>query len=497
MLRKSYYIEMDIKLLELYSDYIISSFGQITATGLSKALGGSIRHGDKSSYFLQTLERISFHNTPRDKSKLRNKKMKSIKKKIAYLIIPLLLSSSCQSSQNSSNKDSLKLGTLLPLTGEMSAYGMSMQDTAQLLVDTVNACGGVLGQPVTLVFEDDQSVPQVASEAMSKLAEVDQVSGIIGGAGSASSAAAVDIAVRNQVIMISPSSTSPSFTERAKKGDFNGYWFRTAPPDTFQGSVIAKLALSKGYKKISILAVNNEYGRGLGNAFISAFESSGGKITQKSFYAPNTITFDSEVLDAYKESPDAVLLIDYSQTGGIILSSIYQQGFINKAPIILSDGLKDAELAQKVGKTSDGDLVLTTFKSITGTAPSAKGPAFTAFRSLYQKTYRGKEPSIYDANTWDAGAVMILGSEAAKSTKSNDIKENIRKVSNSPGEEVSDVCQALKLIQQSKKINYEGAGSDVDFDSQGDIGGNYDVWTIEADGNIKTIDVIEFKSHPD
>lgn len=44
MLRKSYHIEMDIKLLELYSDYIISSFGQITATGLSKALGGSLSH---------------------------------------------------------------------------------------------------------------------------------------------------------------------------------------------------------------------------------------------------------------------------------------------------------------------------------------------------------------------------------------------------------------------------------------------------------------------
>ena len=43
-LRKSYHIEMDIKLLELYSDYIISSFGQITATGLSRALSGSISH---------------------------------------------------------------------------------------------------------------------------------------------------------------------------------------------------------------------------------------------------------------------------------------------------------------------------------------------------------------------------------------------------------------------------------------------------------------------
>ena len=51
MLRKSYDIEMDIKLLELYSDYIISSFGQITATGLSRALEGTVSH-DKVTRFL-------------------------------------------------------------------------------------------------------------------------------------------------------------------------------------------------------------------------------------------------------------------------------------------------------------------------------------------------------------------------------------------------------------------------------------------------------------
>lgn len=55
MLRKSYDIEMDIKLLELYSDYIISSFGQITATGLSRALEGSISH-DKITRFLSQKE---------------------------------------------------------------------------------------------------------------------------------------------------------------------------------------------------------------------------------------------------------------------------------------------------------------------------------------------------------------------------------------------------------------------------------------------------------
>jgi branched-chain amino acid transport system substrate-binding protein/neutral amino acid transport system substrate-binding protein len=79
----------------------------------------------------------------------------------------------------------------------------------------------------------------------------------VGAASSAVASAAVDIAVRNQVVMISPSSTSPVFTERARKGDFQGFWFRTAPPDTFQGEALAKLAQTQGFKSVSLLAVNN------------------------------------------------------------------------------------------------------------------------------------------------------------------------------------------------------------------------------------------------
>ncbi|RUR73388.1 amino acid ABC transporter substrate-binding protein [Chlorogloeopsis fritschii PCC 6912] len=408
------------------------------------------------------------------------------------LLVLLLLSTSCEFRANSSVSNSLKIGTLLPLTGEISAYGIPMQKTANLLIKTVNACGGVMGKPVTLISVDDQSKPQVGAEAMSKLAYLDKVSGVVGGAGSATSAAAVNIAVRNQIVMISPSSTSPSFTERAKKGDFKGFWFRTAPPDTFQGPVIAQIAQTKGYKKVSILAVNNDYGRGLVNAFIPAFEALGGQIVNKNnlaFYPSNAITFNTEVLNSFQGNPDAVLLIDYSQTGSLVLRSIYERGLLAKTPLILSDGLKDANLSQLVGKSHDGKLILPT-ANITGTAPSAKGPAFSKFREIYKKAYNGQEPSIYDPNTWDATAALILAAESAKSTAGETIKEHIRTVTNPPGEKVSDVCQALDLIRQGKKINYEGAGSNVDFDSQGDVTGNYDIWTVAGDGSIKVVEQI-------
>jgi branched-chain amino acid transport system substrate-binding protein/neutral amino acid transport system substrate-binding protein len=372
-----------------------------------------------------------------------------------------------------------------------------MQNTAKLLVDTVNQCGGVLGKSVNLIAADDRSEPQIGAEAITKLAEVNRVSAVIGGAGSATSAAAVDIAVRNQVVMISPSSTSPTFTERAKKGDFKGFWFRTAPPDTFQGPAIAQLAKQRGYNRVTILGVNNDYGRGLINAFIPAFEALGGEVLNKNdlaLYALNASTFDSEVMKAFRSTPDAVILIDYSQTGGLVLKSIYEQGFLNRIPLILSDGLKDNKLAERVGKTKNGTFALSNAISLTGTAPSARGPAFNDFRSRYKQAFSGKEPSIYDPNTWDAGAVIVLAAESAKSNRGNDIKDHIRRVTDPVGEKVSNVCDALTLVRQGKKINYEGAGSNVEFDPQGDVTGSYDIWTIQPNGDIKVTGVIANES---
>ncbi|MFM6438878.1 MAG: ABC transporter substrate-binding protein, partial [Microcystis panniformis] len=73
--------------------------------------------------------------------------------------------------------EGLKLGALLPITGDLAAIGQNMPEAAALAVETINACGGVNGKPVTLVKEDDQTDPAAGASAMTKLAEVDKVAG--------------------------------------------------------------------------------------------------------------------------------------------------------------------------------------------------------------------------------------------------------------------------------------------------------------------------------
>ncbi|MEM7771360.1 MAG: ABC transporter substrate-binding protein [Cyanobacteria bacterium P01_E01_bin.6] len=386
--------------------------------------------------------------------------------------------------------DGLKIGTVLPITGDLAQYGGPMQDSVSLLVDTVNACGGVLGQPVTLISEDGQTEPSAGASAMTKLVEVDQVAGVVGAAASSVSSATIDIAVRNEVVQISPSSTSPVFTERALAGDFDGFWFRTAPPDTFQGIALAELAKEKGHESVAVLAINNDYGNGLVESFGSAFEDLGGAIANDdnpTLYPPDATTFDSEVIAAFSGSPDAVMIVAYPETGSLILKSAYEQGLLDgSVDVILTDGMKDDSVAELVGKTTDGDYII---NGLIGTAPSSGGPGLDAFKELYMTQFE-RDPAVFDPNSWDAAALIVLAAELAQSNSGADIKASITEVSNAPGQDVFDVCEALDLVRAGEAINFQGASSTVDLDAQGDVAGSYDIWTIADDGSIEVIDTV-------
>ena len=391
-----------------------------------------------------------------------------------------------------SSANGLKIGSLLPATGDLASIGQQMAGAVPLLVDTVNACGGVNGAPVTLVSVDDQTDPKAGAAGMNKLATLDKVSGVVGSFASSVSTAAVSIATQNKVMLISPGSTSPVFTEKAKKGDFKGFWARTAPPDTYQALALAQLAKKKGYKQVSTVVINNDYGVGFEKAFVQAFGKLGGTVVYKNNpvrYDPKATTFDTEAAAAFAGKPNAVLMVAYEETASLLLKAAYQQGLTQGVQILLTDGEKSDTFAEKVGKTSDGKYIVA---GALGTVPGSDGKGLEAFSKLWQSK-KGAPPAPYTPHAWDAAALLVLSAQAAKDNTGVGIANKIREVSNPSGTEVSDVCEGLKLLKEGKKINYQGASGNVDVDPYGDVIGVYDVWTVENDGKTKTIDKVSPK----
>lgn len=380
----------------------------------------------------------------------------------------------------------LKLGSLLPSTGDLAPVGQPMIDTVPLLVKTVNACGGVNGEPVTLISEDDQTDPTAGNAAMTKLAEVDRVAGVVGSFASSVSQAAVDVAARNKVLLISPGSTSPVFTERAKQGDFQGYWARTAPPDTYQARALAQLANERGFKRVATLVINNDYGVGFEQEFVQAFEKLGGTVVNKqkpTRYDPKATTFETEAAAAFGGKPDAVIAVLYAETGSLLLKSAYEQGLMQGVQVMLTDGVKSDTFASQVGKTSEGKYII---EGAIGTVPGADGKALESLSQLWQQE-KNQPPAAYVPQTWDAAALVVLAAEAAKSNSGEAIAAKIREVANGPGTEVSDVCQALAMVRRGEEINFQGASGNVDIDANGDVVGVYDVWEVKSDGKLGVI----------
>ncbi len=395
-----------------------------------------------------------------------------------------------QGGDTGDSGNGLKLGTLSPTTGDLSSIGQNWPVAVQLAVDTINECGGVNEGQVSLVNEDDQTDPSAGSSAMTKLAEVDKVAGVVGSFASSVSGAAIDVAVRNKVMMVSPGSTSPVFTERAQNGEFSGYWARTAPPDTYQSQALAALAKKQGFNNVSTVAINNDYGVGFEEQFVKAFQERGGKIVgTPTRHDPKAATLDSESKKAFDTNPkpDAVAAILYAETGSILLKSAFEQGLTDGITVLLTDGVYSPDFVTQVGKTTDGKSIIA---GALGTVPGANGPALKDFTALWNEKV-GKELTAYVPHNWDAAVLMMLAAEASDANTGEGIKSKILEVANAPGTEVSDACEAMELVRKGEDINFQGASGNVDIDENGDVAGSYDVWQVGEDGSLKVIDKVD------
>lgn len=400
--------------------------------------------------------------------------MRIMKYITVFAVLALVLASGCVTPSD----EEVRIGTLLPLTGDLAAYGGPMEDGARLAVKEVNENGGVLGGKITLVTTDSQTSGVAAVGAMNQLVTVDKVSAVIGAAGSGVSLAVIDIAVNNHIVQISPSNTAPDFTTYPA----DGFYYRTVPSDALQGKAMAKLANERGYVNASTLVLNNPYGVGFEEVFKKEFEKLGGTVIGRVKYDPSAVTFDSEVGKVSANNPDVIILVGYPDTGSIILKAAYEKGAMDESDWLLSEGMRTDELALKVGKTTRGNYIVANF---TGTTPDprATGPAYDVFAADYEAEF-GREPATFSSNTYDAAAIIALAIEKAGSADGTAIRDAIPAVANAPGEEVSDIGTALALIRNGTEINYQGASGEITFDSVGDVFGEYCTWQVTADGDV-------------
>ncbi|WP_245550187.1 ABC transporter substrate-binding protein [Vreelandella jeotgali] len=377
--------------------------------------------------------------------------------------------------------DTLKIGALVPLTGDLQSYGEPSLKSAELAVREINEAGGVLDDDVELATGDTQTIPQPGVATAQKLVNLEGVHGIVGALSSGVTVpVAQSVSASEGVLQISNASTSPVITPL----DDNDFLFRTVPSDAFQGVALSEVAAEQGYEKVGVIYINNDYGKGLAESFSDAFTDAGGEVTESVAYEQGQAAYRGELSQTSEGGADALILIGYPENGQTILRQSLEGGFFDK--FVFSDGLKAPELIENLGARA--------LEGTVGTVPQARSdsPGAKHFASAYSEAHDEVPPKPYLDTAYDAVYLIGLATEHAGSTDRTAIRDSLREVANPPGTRVGpgEFAKAAELLGNGEDIDYQGASGSVNFDDNGDVPGTFGVFAYE-DGEIVTQRVFE------
>jgi branched-chain amino acid transport system substrate-binding protein len=163
----------------------------------------------------------------------------------------------------------------------------------------------------TSTNQADQTVDRLLSE---------NVDAIIGAASSSVTLTVIDKITAAGVVMFSPANTS---TELSGYDD-GGLYFRTAPPDIYQGDVLGQFVINDGNQTVAIMNLNDSYGNSLASQAKATIEASGGEVVAEIAYDPAATSFDSEVGEIAAADPDAIVVIGFNESSRILRAMVEQ-----------------------------------------------------------------------------------------------------------------------------------------------------------------------------
>jgi branched-chain amino acid transport system substrate-binding protein len=386
----------------------------------------------------------------------------------------------------------LRIGDVLPFTGDLAPYGGNLDKAVKLAVQVENAALKKLGLSskikVQLVDSQDGQSQAAASVEAAKKEVGEHVNVIIGEmASSATIPMAQSVTIPNHIVLISPTSSAPQITSLKD----NGYVWRAYPSDTLQGKVLAQAAIQRFGKGavVNVGARNDAFGTALKQLFVSEFTKLGGKVGVNISWDPTQPTFDTEAQQLVSGSPAGWVIIDFPETFVKFEPSLVRTGKWDPSKTLMTEALRDAQTLDSIGSTVVG---------LSGTAASAAGgPAGDAFHTLWNQDVHGAKPYTgFEGTSFDAAMVSFLAALRGCSASPAAIKNNLIPISGPPGTKVTfqNLATGIKLLLAHKKVNYEGAFSPVDFDANGDItSAVFEVWQYKGNGQIATLKTITFR----
>ncbi|MFZ9017805.1 MAG: ABC transporter substrate-binding protein [Ilumatobacteraceae bacterium] len=361
--------------------------------------------------------------------------------------------------EESSGSDGvLRLGGILPETGNLAFLGPPEFAGVELAVADINAAGGVLGADIEWLPGDSGDNGEVANATVDRLLAED-VDGFIGAASSGVSLTVIDKITQAGKIHFSPANTSPTLTDY----DDNGLYFRTAPSDVVQGAALADVMIADGAATAAFLVLNDSYGTGLQKYTVEPYVAAGGTVVygETETYDPMAENFDAEIAAVVAANPDAIVIIGFDETAQI-LGGLIEAGFGPADKLVYgTDGNMGNALAQQF----DDPSVVAGMK---GTLP---GVDVAGELADFRDALLGVDPELvdfsYSAESYDAVVVIALAAIAAGTDDGVAVGAEINDVTRG-GEKCTTFAECKALLEGGADIDYDGVSGPLEFIDQGE-----------------------------
>ncbi len=245
----------------------------------------------------------------------------------------------------------IPVATIGPMTGQYASFGAQMKAGAEQAVADINAAGGVMGQQLKLIIEDDACDPKQAVAGAGKLAS-QGVALVAGHFCSGSSIPASQVYAEEGIVQISPASTNPKLTD--ERAGPNVY--RVCGRDDQQGEVAGKyIASTYAGKKVAILHDKTAYGKGLADQTKKFMNEAGLTEAMYEAYTAGEKDYSALVSKMKQEAIDVVYVGGYHTEAGLIIRQMREQGL--GAQLISGDALVTQEYWGVTGDAGEGTLM--------------------------------------------------------------------------------------------------------------------------------------------
>ena len=309
-------------------------------------------------------------------------------------------------------QDSIKVGIVLPLTGDQAKFGEIEKQSFDLALEEINGKGGVKGKKLEFVIEDDTGRPEVGRSVVEKLITKDKVVLIGGGYSSSVTYAVAGVCQQNQMPFLINTGSADKITEQ--KWD---YIFRLNPPASkYSASVEEVLAEVIKPKSVVILHENSLFGTSSAKSFEEECKKAGYNVLLKEGYEAGGIDFKPVLTRVKQLNPDIVYMVSYVMDAALLMKQSKELKITPKMFIGGGAGFTLPEFQQNAGVASENVISATLWHQV------LPFPGAMEYYNKFVAKYN-KETEYHGAEAYAAAYVITDVLKRAKSFKNEDIKK--------------------------------------------------------------------------